>query len=88
VKQRIPHERRQVFTEQIDIATRVIAGNLHRLRQENRFTLKVVSLATGISVAHINRIENGYSSAHLNTLQKLADVYGVSIAALFEGSDM
>ena len=77
-------ERRRRYSEEIELASRVIALNLQRLRHQNRFTLKAVSRATGISVAHVNRIELGHSSAHLNTLQKLADLYGVPMAGLFD----
>lgn len=77
-----PHYRR--YADEIETVSRVIAANLLRLRRQNRLTLKAVSEAAGISVAHVNRIEHGHSSAHLNTLQKLADIYGVPLSALFE----
>lgn len=77
------HPKYRRYAEEIEIVSRVIAVNLRRLRRQNRLTLKAVSTATGISIAHVNRVEHGHSSAHLKTLQKLADIYGVPLADLF-----
>ena len=74
----------QKYAEEIEMVSRTVAGNLLALRRQNRLTLKAVAAAAGISVGHVNRIEHGHSSAHLYTLQKLADVYGVPMARLFD----
>lgn len=51
-------------------------------RRHNDMTLLEVSAASGLAVSALNRWENGLRRMTLDTLHTLAEVYGVSPAAL------
>ena len=52
-------------------------------RRQKNFTVADLSLATGISIGMISKIENGNTSPSLSTLQTLANALGVTLTSLF-----
>lgn len=56
-----------------------LGEELRRLRRYRQFTLSVVSEQTGLSVSFLSDVERGRTKPSLDTLQKLADCYGVTM---------
>ncbi len=59
-----------------------LGRRLNALRKQRRLTLAQVSDAVGVAASQLSFIENGKREAKLSTVQKLADLYGVSLAEL------
>jgi transcriptional regulator with XRE-family HTH domain len=57
-------------------------GVLRALRKRESFTLEQVAERSGVSVAVISKLERNQSSAELETLYRLARVFGMSAAEL------
>lgn len=53
------------------------------LRLRRKWTLKEVSLATGLSQSFLSQLELGRSNASLQSLQRIAAALGVQVAELF-----
>jgi DNA-binding NtrC family response regulator len=62
----------------------VIGGKLRVLRKQQRLTLKVLSIKTGLSQSLISKIELGRSAASVSTLLKLSLALEVPIRTFFE----
>lgn len=54
------------------------------LRQERGWTQEELASISGISTRSISNIENGVFSVTLDTIDKLAKSYSVSISSLFD----
>lgn len=54
------------------------------LRQDRGWTQEELASISGISTRSISNIENGVFSVTLDTIDKLARSYSVSISALFD----
>jgi transcriptional regulator with XRE-family HTH domain len=62
-----------------------LSHTLRIARQTHRMTLKEIAAATGISGNHLSRLENGrIRKPSLETLAKLAHVYGISYQMLLD----
>ena len=59
---------------------------LRELRQERGQRLKDVSGIAGISIPYLSDLERGRTNPSLETLQTLANAYGISVADLLEPS--
>jgi XRE family transcriptional regulator, regulator of sulfur utilization len=57
---------------------------LRELRQERGQRLKDVSEIAGISIPYLSDLERGRTNPSLETLQTLANAYGISVADLLE----
>ncbi len=62
-----------------------LADKLRAYRKHSALKLHQVAAKTGLSISHISEIENGTNNPSLETCQKLATLYGLTLAALFEG---
>jgi transcriptional regulator with XRE-family HTH domain len=71
------------MAEDADI-DRLVAGRLRQVRQDRGLTLTQLAQATGISIAHLSRIEKGERQPSIGSLLQLARAYGTSIGALVE----
>ncbi|HYM21430.1 MAG TPA: helix-turn-helix transcriptional regulator [Candidatus Kapabacteria bacterium] len=56
---------------------------IRRFRDEKGIKQKFISESTGITQAHLSRIENDESGVTRNTLRKIAEVIGVSYEMLY-----
>lgn len=64
-------------------------GNaIRRIRLQNGLTIADVADKASISRGMLSRIENAQTSTSLDTLERLANALGVSIATLFRDYDM
>jgi transcriptional regulator with XRE-family HTH domain len=61
-----------------------VGHRLKELRSERRITLTTLSEQTGISVAHLSRLEKGHRQPSISSLLQIARVYGVSISGLIQ----
>lgn len=61
-----------------------VARRLQALRRERRVTLSTLAEMTGMSAAHLSRLENGERQPSIATLLQLARVYGVSVSSLVD----
>lgn len=64
-------------------AAKLLARNLHRLREERGLTIDDLARLTGIAGRRIEAIEAGSVHAHLDEVSLVALGLGVRIAALF-----
>lgn len=64
-----------------------LAKVLQERRKTKKLTLSQVSIITGVSVAHIGRIENGKRLPSAHILRKLAKPLGFSEVELFKLAD-
>ncbi len=61
---------------------------LRNYRKEKGWTLEYLSGATKLSIAQLSKLETGKSSPSVDSLRRLAAVYGVSISALTHSDEM
>jgi transcriptional regulator with XRE-family HTH domain len=61
-----------------------IGDKLRLLRYERNITQKEVSLATGLKVDTIGRIENSVDSVRKKSIEKLTNYYGLTIDDLLK----
>ncbi|WP_326565205.1 cupin domain-containing protein [Amycolatopsis rhabdoformis] len=61
---------------------RLIARKLQQLRTDRGLTLTHLAELTGISVAHLSRLERGERQPSIGSLLQLARTYGISIGKL------
>ncbi len=57
-----------------------LGARLRQLRKANGWTLADVAARTGLSVSFLSDIERGRTSPSLDTLEKLAGVYGLPMS--------
>ena len=63
----------------------MLGPRLRQVRKKRRLTLADVSKSTGISVSFLSDIERGRTKPSLESLDKLADLYGMTMSELLEG---
>lgn len=56
-----------------------LAENIKKLREEKGFLQKQVAAEIGLKPAHYNKIEKGIVEASVEILDKLANLYGLTI---------
>ncbi|MEV8611738.1 cupin domain-containing protein [Amycolatopsis sp. NPDC051373] len=61
---------------------RLVARKLQQLRTDRGLTLTHLAELTGISVAHLSRLERGERQPSIGSLLQLARTYGISIGKL------
>ncbi|MFJ4784997.1 helix-turn-helix domain-containing protein [Streptomyces sp. NPDC088794] len=64
-----------------------VAQRLKDLRSERGITLTTLAEQTGISSAHLSRLEKGLRKPSIGSLLQIARVYGVSISELVQEPD-
>ncbi|MDH6213493.1 cupin domain-containing protein [Streptomyces pseudovenezuelae] len=64
-----------------------VARRLKDLRSERGITLTTLAEQTGISSAHLSRLEKGLRKPSIGSLLQIARVYGVSISELVQEPD-
>lgn len=64
-----------------------LGSELRRLRKSRRLTLANVGEETGLSVSFLSDVERGRTKPSLDTLEKLADFYGVSVSEILLGTE-
>ena len=62
-----------------------LGGVVRRVRLAQRLTIAEVARKAGISSGMLSKLENGQSSASLDTLVNLSRALGVSMSTLFQG---
>src|SRR2546423_9527282 len=68
-----------------DVPAEVDVGErLRELRRFRRCTLRTISARSGLSESFLSQVERGRSSASIESLRRVADALGVSMADLFE----
>jgi len=68
-----------------DVQAEVDVGErLRRLRRSRRATLRTVAERSGLSESFLSQVERGRSSASIESLRRVGDALGVSMADLFE----
>jgi transcriptional regulator with XRE-family HTH domain len=68
-----------------DVQAEVDVGErLRALRRARRATLRTVAERSGLSESFLSQVERGRSSASIESLRRVADALGVSMADLFE----
>jgi len=68
-----------------DVQAEVDVGErLRGLRRSRRATLRTVAESSGLSESFLSQVERGRSSASIESLRRVADALGVSMADLFE----
>ena len=60
----------------------IIANNLSRLLDENKISTKVLSDATGISIALINNLKRGDGNPTIGTLNTICQFFNISLSEL------
>lgn len=58
------------------------SDTIRRYRKERGWTLQELSQRVGLSVAQLSKLETGKSEPSVESLRKLASVYGVAVSAL------
>src|SRR2546427_4215628 len=68
-----------------DVQAEVDVGErLRALRRSRRATLRTVAERSGLSESFLSQVERGRSSASIESLRRVAEALGVSMADLFE----
>ena len=65
-----------------------IAKNIKHFRDVKNLSQKEICADSGVPQGQYSRIENGKVEPSVSTLEKLAKVFGVSIAEFFNSSDI
>lgn len=65
----------------------MIGEKFRQIRKTRRFTIEALVTKSGVNRTTIWKIETGGVSPTTDTLQKLADAMGVSVAVFFENCD-
>jgi transcriptional regulator with XRE-family HTH domain len=68
--------------------TRYVGIAVHELRLKHNLTIADISERTDISRSMLSKIENGQTSASLETLSRIAKGLGVSMSSLFRQYDL
>ena len=61
---------------------KTVGENIRRLRDKNGWTQEKAAEATGVALAHLQKIEGGRVNMTLLTLHRLARAYDVRVADL------
>jgi DNA-binding NtrC family response regulator len=73
-----------IYTDPEEELKRSIGGRLRTFRKTRGFTLKTLSVKTGLSQSLISKIELGNTAASVSTLLKLSNALNVHIKNFFE----
>lgn len=65
-----------------DELRQILAANLSRLRKERNLSQTELAERIGVSLVHLNRIENGHASPSAELLYAVADALGVTTDSL------
>lgn len=60
-----------------------LANYLQLMRQSHNWTLREVAGKTGLSISYLSDLERGRTLPSIETLEKLAAVYGMTLAIRF-----
>lgn len=71
------------MTRESDIARETLARNLRMLRAARGLSQGKLAQQTGSSQAQVSAIESGKGNPTVTSLQRIADVLGVEMSALF-----
>lgn len=63
-----------------------IYERIRSLRANMNMTLKELSEKSGLSISFLSQVERGNSSLAITSLQKIADVFNVSMSSFFEST--
>lgn len=63
-----------------------IYERIRSLRANTNMTLKELSEKSGLSISFLSQVERGNSSLAITSLQKIADVFNVSMSSFFEST--
>ena len=72
----------------MDTTIELISNNIKRLRELKNYSQKEVSAHSGIPQGQYSRIENGKVEPSVSSLEKLANVFEVSIAEFFKSPEL
>jgi len=67
---------------------RYLGSTLRNIRVDNGLTIADVATLAGISRGMLSKIENAQTATSLETISRLAQALGVSLATLFRNSDV
>lgn len=70
----------------VEVEIAVIAGNIARLRREQKLTQSQLASRSGVHVTEVSRIERGLRDVRLSTLVRLARALGVKPGRLLDGT--
>ncbi len=62
-----------------------IGQTIHRLREERQLSLKELATKSGLTQSFLSQVERGLTSPSVASLRKVAQAFGVPLAALFQG---
>ncbi|MEN8239199.1 MAG: helix-turn-helix transcriptional regulator [Actinomycetota bacterium] len=65
-----------------DLYLLMIGERLRQRREAVRLTLAQVSRRSGVTIAHLSRVENGLTDPRLSTLQRVLDAIGADLSAI------
>jgi transcriptional regulator with XRE-family HTH domain len=68
----------------LDAVDRIVGERIRKLRRTRKMSLKDLAAKTGLSIGFLSQMERGLSSPSLRSMTLIADVFGVSLGALFE----
>lgn len=68
--------------------TSYVGSAIHEVRIKHKLTIADISKLTTISRSMLSKIENGQTSASLETLSRIAKALGVSMSSLFRQYDV
>jgi len=62
-----------------------VGATIRRLREERHLSLKDVAARSGLTQSFLSQVERSLTSPSVASLRKMAQAFGVSLAALFQG---
>ncbi len=62
-----------------------VGATIRRLREERRLSLKEVAARAGLTQSFLSQVERDLTSPSVASLRKVAQAFGVPLAALFQG---
>lgn len=62
-----------------------VGGTIRRLREERRLSLKEVAARSGLTQSFLSQVERDLTSPSVASLRRIAQAFGVPLAALFQG---
>jgi transcriptional regulator with XRE-family HTH domain len=62
-----------------------IGQTIHRFREERQLSLKDLASKSGLTQSFLSQVERGLTSPSVASLRKVAQAFGVPLAALFQG---
>jgi transcriptional regulator with XRE-family HTH domain len=81
---RLPERQNQDRDDQVEMQLLSFGARLHELRLQRGWTLEELSCRCGLSKAFVSRLESGGRQASIAVALTLAQVFGVTLASLFE----